>query len=362
MQEPVSVVMPVRNALPHLDAAVSSILGQTHKELELVVGDDASTDGSAERLAWWARQDGRIRLHRSDTAQGPAGSSNWVARLASHRIVARMDADDVCGPDRLVAQLAVLAAAPDAVLVGTMADYIDAAGRRVRPARRSQLGRLGSQRSPFPHGSIMYRRDAFDRIGGYRAAADFWEDQDLYWRMADVGRLLILPDVHYSYRYNTGHARLAVETRRVELALDRYYRCLRARERGESHEAVLVGPNAVKLLPEAIRARASLQLLSGGRAAALGKLLRDGALGLDLGSIASVAMCAATTAAPRASRALLRAHAYVREVFSGVETGGAALEWRPDASAAMRSRGSAMTAAGSSGTSARVAVAARSPI
>ena len=48
--EMISVVMPVHNALPHLDAAVRSILDQTHREFEFVILDDASTDGSAERL------------------------------------------------------------------------------------------------------------------------------------------------------------------------------------------------------------------------------------------------------------------------------------------------------------------------
>ena len=57
-----SVVMPVHNAMPYLDAAVQSILGQTFADFEFVILDDASTDGSTERLRHWARQDARIRL------------------------------------------------------------------------------------------------------------------------------------------------------------------------------------------------------------------------------------------------------------------------------------------------------------
>ena len=51
----VSVVMPVHNAMPHLDAAVESILGQSFRHFEFVILDDASTDGSTERLREWAR-------------------------------------------------------------------------------------------------------------------------------------------------------------------------------------------------------------------------------------------------------------------------------------------------------------------
>ena len=58
----VSVVMPVHNAMPYLDIAVESILGQTLQSFEFVILDDASTDGSTERLREWARRDPRIRL------------------------------------------------------------------------------------------------------------------------------------------------------------------------------------------------------------------------------------------------------------------------------------------------------------
>src|SRR5688572_18015482 len=60
----ISVVMPVHNALPYLDEAVESILGQSRDDFEFVTYDDASTDGSADRLEHWAARDSRIRLIR----------------------------------------------------------------------------------------------------------------------------------------------------------------------------------------------------------------------------------------------------------------------------------------------------------
>ena len=87
--------MPVRNALPFLDAAISSILEQSFADFELIIGDDGSTDGSSDRLRAWSARDPRIRLlHRSESG-GPVGSSNWVANAARTPIVARMDADDI---------------------------------------------------------------------------------------------------------------------------------------------------------------------------------------------------------------------------------------------------------------------------
>jgi hypothetical protein len=64
--------MPVHNALPYLDEAIESILSQTYSDFEFIILDDASTDGSAERLAEWAERDPRIRLISAEYNLGPA--------------------------------------------------------------------------------------------------------------------------------------------------------------------------------------------------------------------------------------------------------------------------------------------------
>src|SRR4051812_2927463 len=171
--------MPVRNALPYLDRAVESILAQTHDDFEFVILDDGSNDGSSESLRRWAVRDRRIRLVEGGGTRGPVGSSNFVVGQGRAPIVARMDADDIAHPDRLQCQLAVLARRRDAVLVGSVWEGIDRRGRVVREADLSTLGCPGFA-APFAHGSIMFRRDAFEAAGGYRAARPYWEDLDLY--------------------------------------------------------------------------------------------------------------------------------------------------------------------------------------
>src|SRR3982751_1358820 len=153
----VSVVMPVHNALPYLDAAVESILGQALGDFEFVILDDASTDGSTERLRDWAMADARIRLIEEKRQLGPALSSDRVARAALAPIVARMDADDLSHPDRLQDSLAVLADHPDAGVVACLCEFIDVKGRKLRGSERWRLARK-SPMVPFAHGTIMYRR------------------------------------------------------------------------------------------------------------------------------------------------------------------------------------------------------------
>src|SRR5206468_12286579 len=117
---------------------------------------------------------------------GVVGAGNRVVDLASSALLARMDADDACEPDRLERQLAVFAGAPDAVLVAHLADGIDPSGRHVRGRDRWRLLRRSTfpPFPPFPHASMMYRREDFLACGGYREESGSWHDADFVFRIA----------------------------------------------------------------------------------------------------------------------------------------------------------------------------------
>ena len=205
--ERLSVVMPVRNALPYLDDAVRSILGQSHGDFEFVIGDDASTDGSTESAA---RLGGARPAHPAVRAARPARPGGEL-QLGGRQ--GRGAADRAHGRRRhrpsgpAAAAAAVLAARPDAALVGSPPVGIDDKGRVVREQMRWTIGNGGFS-APFAHGSILFRRAAFDRVGGYRAQCAYWEDIDLYLRMARIGAVLVLPDALYYYRFADTSTRL----------------------------------------------------------------------------------------------------------------------------------------------------------
>ena len=90
----VSVVMSVFNGQAFLVEAIESILGQTFRDFEFVIVDDGSTDGTAEILNRFAKQDERIRILRHSN-KGRAESLNVGIGLANGEYIARMDADDI---------------------------------------------------------------------------------------------------------------------------------------------------------------------------------------------------------------------------------------------------------------------------
>ena len=200
----VSVLLPVHNGARYLERAARSILAQTHRDLELIVLDDGSTDGSgqiAESLG-----DPRIRLIRSDRNRGLAASLNCGLEAARAAIVARQDADDVSHPRRLEAQLTFLDANPDVALVGTQAWLIDESGRcrgSLEHARDHQclLWELTFDNA-FVHTSVAFRRDVVVRAGGYDGAWAYNQDYDLWLRLSRTTRLANLPERLVASRFH----------------------------------------------------------------------------------------------------------------------------------------------------------------
>ncbi|HEY0412274.1 MAG TPA: glycosyltransferase family A protein [Allosphingosinicella sp.] len=305
MQIFVSVVMPVRDVAPFLAESIQSILAQTHAHFEFVIRDDGSVDGSTGILREWAARDDRIRLFEGTHSLGPAASSNWVMARARGDFIARMDGDDIAHPDRLRRQIAVLARRPDAPLVASLWEGIDEDGRRVRPRDRSRLASR-SPFAPFPHGSIMVRRAAFERVGGYRREADFWEDLDLYRRLAAEGPLLVLPAALYRHRATVSSTRLTSAPGRVEASVDRMYRS--AGGQGEAGEG-----ETGKVLPHVFLSTGSTRLWSGRSPAVLRPLLRRAALGWNRATLGILLWALWGSVSPRSLRLCLRWMAAVRD-------------------------------------------------
>ncbi|HEY8750494.1 MAG TPA: glycosyltransferase [Tepidisphaeraceae bacterium] len=205
----VSVVMPVYNAERFLRAAVESSLTQTFTDFELIAVDDGSKDSSLAILREYEKKDCRVRIvSRPNT--GIVGALNDGIAAARGELIARMDSDDICLPDRFAKQVAFLDSHPDHVLVGSQVMLIDPEAADLCPKRDTEFTHEAidtahlNHRWPLVHPTIIVRKSALSRIGGYRSKFEWLEDLDLFLRLAEVGRMASLPDVLLRYRLHTG--------------------------------------------------------------------------------------------------------------------------------------------------------------
>jgi glycosyltransferase involved in cell wall biosynthesis len=187
--------MAVFDGAPWVGAAVESLLTQTLADLEVIVIDDGSTDPTPEVLA--ALRDPRLRVERRPRA-GLTRSLIRALELARAPLLARLDADDLALPERLARQRQFLDAHPDVGLLGTAAREVDVTGREVAivrpPVDDAAIRRALIRANPFVHSSVIMRRAALDRAGGYDPSFPVAQDYDLWMRLARVTRLANLPE------------------------------------------------------------------------------------------------------------------------------------------------------------------------
>lgn len=189
--------------MPFLDRCLGSVLRQSCGDFEFVIIDHESSDGSTAVLAAAAAGDRRIVCERM--VGGSLGDAlNRGLSIAAGRYIARMDADDVCLPDRLAKQMRYLESHPEIALVGSAIEFIDdndsVLGKSVPPSQPEVIasGLLGH--NPMMHPTVMARRDALAAVGGYRPQYLYCEDYDLWLRLAERYALANLPDVLVRYR------------------------------------------------------------------------------------------------------------------------------------------------------------------
>lgn len=199
----VSVLLPVRNGAATLPEALASLTAQTFRDFELIAVDDGSIDATPQQLAAFAPA---FAFHVIHSSPGRGLVPALQAGLARARgaLVARMDADDVCHPDRLRLQVERMLAEPE---LGVLATRVRFGGDRETAAgyarhvdwtngllTHEELSLARFRESPLAHPSVMFRRALLAQHGSYREGA-FPEDYELWLRWLEGGvRFAKLPE------------------------------------------------------------------------------------------------------------------------------------------------------------------------
>jgi glycosyltransferase involved in cell wall biosynthesis len=209
-EDAVGVVVPMYNSERTIAATLASICAQTHLWLDIVVTDDGSTDGSATIVEGWSRRDARVRLIRQSNA-GVAAARNAGAAATPAQFLAFVDADDIWAPTKIEYQLAALhEGGASAGLAYCWFASIDQRDRVVsfgpQPLIEGRVVRDLCNANWIGNGSsLLLRREAFERVGGYEPSlrarrAQGAEDLLMCLRVAEVAEFRVVPRYLVGYR------------------------------------------------------------------------------------------------------------------------------------------------------------------
>jgi glycosyltransferase involved in cell wall biosynthesis len=183
------VIIPTYQRRELVMRAAASVLRQTHRDFELIVVDDGSTDGTERALAPFA---GGLRYHWQPN-RGVSAARNAGIELARGSIVAFLDSDDRMLPDHLAVLTGALARHPTAVLASTCPFHLFAGRERASDARLVDFrGRLFESRVIGLPMCVAVRRDALFTVGGFDERMKAGEGGDLFLRLATVGAFAVV--------------------------------------------------------------------------------------------------------------------------------------------------------------------------
>jgi hypothetical protein len=265
----VTVGLPTHNGERFLAAALESLLAQDHPDLEIVVSDNASTDGTPAILRAFAERDPRVRVDRSDELLTAAQNFNRVFAAARGPYFAWAADDDLWDPTYLRRCVAALEAQPDAVLACSGIRFIDPSGA----PRDVDLVRYDNPDLSSP--SVVERVRQLLRRGGWyqvygvaRTAAlerthlfqdTYGPDVVLTLELALLGAILKVPDALFFYRQfpdRTEQARVARQGGLGEAASIAEIRMTRLEEAltATARRSALPPPVKIRVIGEILRA------------------------------------------------------------------------------------------------------------
>jgi glycosyltransferase involved in cell wall biosynthesis len=172
----------------YFEPAVESILAQTFTDFELLILIDTGCGGVHAEIPAVFRQDPRIRIVEAPPLGGLAYALNMGIAAARGEFIARMDADDISKPDRLMEQVAYLDEHKDVDVLGCRIQLIDSNSRKLE--RKSHYFQTNEEirnvlpyRNPLFHPALIFRKKALLSVGGYKYG-HYSEDHEMFIRMA----------------------------------------------------------------------------------------------------------------------------------------------------------------------------------
>lgn len=224
----VSIILPTHNREKYIKKAIESVWVQTYKNIELIIIDDGSTDKTHEIISELSEKNPKIIILTNKTNLGIVRALNKGIKIAQGKYIARLDDDDFwCNERKLEKQVDFLEKNSAYALVGGGVIRVDKQGKEIvrylLPENDEDIRKVILLNNTFAHITTFFRRDMFEKVGGYDEQFVFSEDWDLWMK---IGRLAKFYNFQEYFACYSGHERNQGIRKqiRVNLKLRKKYR------------------------------------------------------------------------------------------------------------------------------------------
>jgi glycosyltransferase involved in cell wall biosynthesis len=212
--ELISVVIPAYNAEKYIAQTLACVLQQTYFNIEIIVGNDGSTDSTLEIVKQFQSKDGRIVIDNHENL-GISKNVNRLVKMAKGEIIVRIDADDLMTIDRVEKQVHYLKEHPEIDFVSCDAEFLNEKSQAFgyqsftgfNSIEDNQKALASNELVIAAQSGLTTRKSAFLAVGGYDEDVIYAEDLDLFTRMIENGSsLIIIREPLLKYRLHTNSA------------------------------------------------------------------------------------------------------------------------------------------------------------
>jgi len=250
----VTIVTPSYNQAAYLEATIQSVLAQDYPNLEYIIIDGGSTDGSAEIIKKYAS---KLTYWVSEPDKGQTEAINKGFARANGEILAWLNSDDTYEPHAVSQAVEILNEHPEVGLVYGNANYIDAQGRVIGhfPARQTNYRKLRRGYVHLPQQAAFWRRDLWQQVGPLDASFYFAMDYDLWVRLAKISMLKYVQRVWANFRIH-GDSKTILDDDRCWPEMIRVHQ----REGGKAISVIMAKYHIRKAFPQLAALRRKMRL------------------------------------------------------------------------------------------------------
>ena len=227
-----SVVMPVYNCEAYVGRAIESVLEQTDSDWEFIIGDDASTDATPKIIAFYAKQDSRIRTFRNDINLNAGKTLNRAIGMSQGQWIAHIDADDFFNPNFLqILKINIERERKKEFFVSSWITAVDEFDKKILDVKLPPAGtiqRMIKIENFIYHSATAFKKTTWEKVGGYpQKDLTMAEDAAMWIRLTEQGiPLVMIPQFLVNYRIHYSNI-TTFNDARLKPDKSRYARVLR---------------------------------------------------------------------------------------------------------------------------------------